>query len=265
MIRVGACPGTCRRKHCSARPTGEVLDTDAIEARLKKRAPFKEWLRKGVRYLDSELIDLHMAAEPFDEETLAIYQKMFNLSREEITDVIAVLAKAEMEAVGSMGDDTPMAVLSSKVRSPFDYFRQQFAQVTNPPIDSLRERIVMSLQTNIGRESSLFDVGPEHARQVIMNSPVLSQKKLRQLLGPDMYGDAHEFVDLNVDDSMTLEDALDKICSQAEAAVRAGKLIIMLSDRYFERGKLPVHALLATGAVHHHHQPLMSDAYQIFQ
>jgi glutamate synthase (NADPH/NADH) large chain len=177
---------------------------------------------------------------------------MFNVSREELSDVIAVLAKAEQEAVGSMGDDTPMAVLSSKVRSPFDYFRQQFAQVTNPPIDSLRERIVMSLQTNIGRESSLFDIGPEHAQQVIMNSPVLSQKKLRQLLGPDMYGDDYQFVDLNVDDTMSLPDALDQICDEAEAAVRSGKLIIMLSDRYLEPGKLPVHALLATGAVHHH-------------
>ena len=231
---------------------GGLLDTEEIHDRLKSRAPYKKWLKQGVRYLDSELIDTHTAAEPFEPATLAVYHKMFNVSREELSDVIAVLAKAEQEAVGSMGDDTPMAVLSSKVRSPFDYFRQQFAQVTNPPIDSLRERIVMSLQTNIGRESSLFDIGPEHAQQVIMNSPVLSQKKLRQLLGPDRYGDDYEFVDLNVDAAMPLEDALDKICDQVEAAVRNGKLIIMLSDRYLEQDKLPVHALLATGAVHHH-------------
>ncbi len=231
---------------------GGLLDTDEIHDRLKSRAPYKKWLKQGVRYLDSELIDTHTAAEPFEPSTLAVYQKMFNVSREELSDVIAVLARAEQEAVGSMGDDTPMAVLSSKVRSPFDYFRQQFAQVTNPPIDSLRERIVMSLQTNIGRESSLFDIGPEHAQQVIMNSPVLSQKKLRQLLGPDMYGNDYQFVDLNVDDTMSLTDALDQICEQAEAAVRNGKLIITLSDRYLEPGKLPVHALLATGAVHHH-------------
>jgi glutamate synthase (NADPH/NADH) large chain len=198
------------------------------------------------------LIDTHTAAEPFDPPTLAIYQKMFNLSREEISEVVAVLAKAEQEAVGSMGDDTPIAVLSTKVRSPFDYFRQQFAQVTNPPIDSLRERIVMSLQTNIGRESSLFDIGPQHAEQVIMNSPVLSQMKLRQLLGPDMYGGSHEVIALDVDESLSLPEALDQICGHAEDAVRAGKLIIILSDRYLERGKLPVHALLATGAVHHH-------------
>jgi glutamate synthase (NADPH/NADH) large chain len=230
---------------------GELLDNDEIHDRLKSRAPYKKWLKQGVRYLDSELIDTHTAAEPFDPPTLAIYQKMFNMSREELRDVVAVLAKAEQEAVGSMGDDTPMAVLSTKVRSPFDYFRQQFAQVTNPPIDSLRERIVMSLQTNIGKESSLFDIGPEHARLVIMNSPVLSQKKLRQLLGREMYADAHEFIDLNVDESLSLTEALDQVCEQAERAVRNGKLIIMLSDRYLEHGKLPVHALLATGAVHH--------------
>ncbi len=231
---------------------GEVLDTDDIHDKLKTRAPYKKWLKEGVRYLDSELIDTHTAAEPFDQETLARYQKMFNVSREELNDVVAVLAKAEQEAVGSMGDDTPMAVLSSKVRAPFDYFRQQFAQVTNPPIDSLRERIVMSLQTNIGREKNLFDIGPEHAEHVIMNSPVLSQPKLRQLLGPDMFKEQHAFIDLNVDRGTSLEDALDAICSQAEQAVRDGKFIVMLSDRYIDAAKLPVHALLATGAVHHH-------------
>ena len=189
---------------------GVLLDNDDIHDILKTRAPYKKWLKKGVRYLDSLLVDTRTAAEPFDPETLAAYQKMFNLSREEINEVIAVLAKAEMEAVGSMGDDTPMAVLSQKVRSPFDYFRQQFAQVTNPPIDPLRERIVMSLQTNVGGESNLFDIGPAHAEQVIINSPVLSQAKLRQLLGPDMFEDQHAFIDLNVDENLSLTDALDQ-------------------------------------------------------
>jgi glutamate synthase (NADPH/NADH) large chain len=231
---------------------GELLQNIEIEDILAARAPYKQWLRNGVRYLDSELVDRHIAAEPMEEDTLATYQKMFNLSREELNEVVAVLAQSEQEAVGSMGDDTPMPVLSRKIRSPFDYFRQQFAQVTNPPIDSLRERIVMSLQTNIGRESSLFDVGPEHAQHVVMNSPILSQRKLRQLLGPDMYGDSHAFIDLNVPDNLTLPEALDRICESAEQAVRDGKLIIMLSDRYLKPGLLPVHALLATGAVHHH-------------
>ena len=107
-----------------------------------------------------------------DKDTLLSYQKMFNLTREELKDVISVLAITEQEPVGSMGDDTPMPVLSKKIRSPFDYFRQQFAQVTNPPIDSLRERVVMTLQTNIGRAANLFDLSQNHADQVILNSPV---------------------------------------------------------------------------------------------
>ena len=231
---------------------GTLLDNDDIHDILKTRAPYKKWLKKGVRYLDSLLVDTNTAAEPMDPETLASYQKMFNLSREELGEVVAVLAKTEIEAVGSMGDDTPMAVLSKRIRSPFDYFRQQFAQVTNPPIDPLRERIVMSLQTNIGRESSLFDIGPDHAEQVIINSPVLSQAKLRQLLGPDMFEQNHIFIDLNIDAELRLPAALDLLCTQAERAVRAGNFLLLLSDRYLRAGKLPVHALLATGAIHHH-------------
>ncbi len=231
---------------------GRLMNTADIHDELKSRAPYRKWLKQGVRYLDSELVDRHMAAEPMDPGTLASYQKMFNLTREELNEIVSALAKGEQEAVGSMGDDTPMPVLSRMIRSPFDFFRQQFAQVTNPPIDSLRERIVMSLQTNIGRERNLFDIGPEHAEQVVMNSPVLSQRKLRQLLGPDMFADRHAFIDLNAAESDSLPRALDRICEEAERAACEGKLLIMLSDRYLKPGLLPVHALLATGAVHHH-------------
>ena len=231
---------------------GQMLNNEQIHNILKERKPYKRWLKEGVRFLESELVDRHTAAEPMDQETLASYQKMFNLSAEELKEIVSVLAKAELEAVGSMGDDTPMPVLSRQIRSPFDYFRQQFAQVTNPPIDSLRERIVMSLQTNIGRESSLFGIGPEHAEQVIINSPVLSQRKLRQLVGPDMFGDSHAFIDLNAPAGELLAASLERICAEVEQAVRDGKLLIMLSDRYLKRGLIPVHALLATGAVHHH-------------
>ena len=231
---------------------GELLDNNEIHDQIKDGAPYKKWLRDGVRYLDSELVDRKTAAEPMEKETLMSYQKMFNVSREEIKEIISVLATTELEAVGSMGDDTPMAVLSKKIRSPFDHFRQQFAQVTNPPIDSLRERIVMSLQTNIGRTVGLFDVTPKHAEQIIINSPILSQQKLRQLLKPDMFGDSHAFIDLNFPESDDYETALRRICSEAEASVKEGKLFILLSDRYLKPTMLPAHALLATGAVHHH-------------
>lgn len=231
---------------------GQMLNNEQVHNVLKDRAPYKRWLKQGVRYLDSELVDRHTAAEPMDRDTLATYQKMFNLSREELKEIISVLAMAELEAVGSMGDDTPMPVLSKKIRSPFDYFRQQFAQVTNPPIDSLRERIVMSLQTIIGQEHALFDLGPQHAERVMINSPVLSQRKLRQLLGPSMFEDRHALIDLNVPETESLPEALDRLCAEAEQAVEDGNLILLLSDRYVKKGSLPVHALLATGAIHHH-------------
>ncbi|MGA0102300.1 MAG: glutamate synthase large subunit [Steroidobacteraceae bacterium] len=231
--------------------TGELQDTRRIDDLLKVRHPYKSWLKKEVRYLDTDLIDPRLAAEPFDRETLSRYQKMFNITAEERDEIIRVLAEDESEAVGSMGDDTPVAVMSSRIRSLYDYFRQQFAQVTNPPIDPLRESIVMSLQTMIAPESNVFMPTREHARHVVLNSPVLSQRKLRQLLGMKDIGIDHEFVDLQYDPAEGLQAALEKVCSQAEAAVRGGKNLIMLSDRYLVPGRIPLHALLATGAVHH--------------
>jgi glutamate synthase (NADPH/NADH) large chain len=150
-----------------------------------------------------------------------------------------------------MGDDTPMPVLSKKVRSLYDFFRQQFAQVTNPPIDSLRESIVMSLQTQIGSEANIFVPAQHHAEQIVLSSPILSQRKLRQIVGQEEAGVPHEFLDLQYDQQLDLAAAIIAVCDRAEAAVRAGKLVLLLSDRYLVTGKLPIHALLATGAVHH--------------
>ena len=231
--------------------TGELLDSRRVDQVLKARHPYKAWLKKGVRYLESDLIDARLAAEPMDRDTLDLYQKMFNVTAEERDEIIRVLAEDESEAVGSMGDDTPMPVLSRKIRSLYDYFRQQFAQVTNPPIDPLRETIVMSLQTQIGPECNVFAPAPEHARQIVLNSPILSQRKLRQILAHKEFGLTHEFIDLQHPADERLSDAIVRISDQAEAAVRAGRLVLLLSDRYLVRGKVPIHALLATGAVHH--------------
>jgi len=231
--------------------TSELMDTKQVDDLLKSRHPYKVWLKKGVRYLQTDLIDPRLAAEPFDRDTLALFQKMYNVSAEERDDIIRVLAEDESEAVGSMGDDTPMPVLSKKVRSLYDYFRQQFAQVTNPPIDSLRESIVMSLQTQIGPECNIFVPAQQHAEQIVLSSPVLSQRKLRQIMGLEDSGVPHEFLDLQYAAELDLKTAILQVCDQAEAAVRAGKLVLLLSDRYLVRDKVPIHALLATGAVHH--------------
>ncbi|HYM26549.1 MAG TPA: glutamate synthase large subunit, partial [Steroidobacteraceae bacterium] len=230
--------------------TGTLLASADIDQMLKSRHPYKSWLKQGVRYLESDLVDARLAAEPMDRATLALYQKMFCVTQEERDDVIRVLAQDENEAVGSMGDDTPMPVLSHQVRSLYDYFRQQFAQVTNPPIDPLRETIVMSLQTQIGPECNIFEPAPEHARQIVLGSPILSQRKLRQILAIEAV--SHEFLDLQYDPAEGLEAAIGRLCAQAESAVREGKLVLLLSDRYLVRGRIPAHALLVTGAVHHH-------------
>jgi glutamate synthase (NADPH/NADH) large chain len=231
--------------------TSELMDTKQVDDRLKSRHPYKVWLKKGVRYLQTDLIDPRLAAEPFDRDTLALFQKMFNVSAEERDEIIRVLAEDESEAVGSMGDDTPMPVLSKKVRSLYDYFRQQFAQVTNPPIDSLREGIVMSLQTQIGSEANIFVPAQQHAEHIVLSSPILSQRKLRQIMALEDSGVPHEFLDLQYDAQLDLETAILAVCDRAEAAVRAGKVVLLLSDRYLVEGRIPIQALLATGAVHH--------------
>ncbi|HKD53377.1 MAG TPA: glutamate synthase large subunit, partial [Steroidobacteraceae bacterium] len=230
--------------------TATLLSSADIDQILKSRHPYKTWLKRGVRYLESDLVDPRLAAEPMDRATLALYQKMFNVTQEERDDIIRVLAQDESEAVGSMGDDTPLPVLSHQVRPLYDYFRQQFAQVTNPPIDPLRETIVMSLQTQIGPECNIFLPAPEHARQVVLGSPILSQRKLRQILAIEEV--THEFIDLQYEPAEGLRHAIVRMCAQAESAVREGKLVLLLSDRYLVRKRIPAHALLVTGAVHQH-------------
>src|SRR5579863_10339116 len=212
--------------------TATLLESQDIDLILKARHPYKSWLKKGVRYLETDLVDPRLAAEPMDRDTLSLYQKMFNITAEERDEIIRVLAEDESEAVGSMGDDTPMPVMSSRVRSLFDYFRQQFAQVTNPPIDPLRESIVMSLQTQIGLECNVFVPAAEHARQIVLGSPILSQRKLRQILDVNTTGLSHAFIDLQYEPEEGLAQALRRICAQAESSVRDGRMVLLLSDRY---------------------------------
>ena len=223
-------------------------DIDAIN---RSRAPFRDWLRAGVSYLESDLIDPSLAAEPLPADQLRCYQKLYGLSREERETVLKAMVELEVEATGSMGDDTPVAAMSRQVRPLFDRFRQAFAQVTNPPIDPLREKLVMSLVTQIGPEGNVFELRAENARQILINSPILSQRKLRQLLAMPQFADTPRF-DLMYAPELGLEAALRKLCGDVAEAVRNGCALVFLSDRYPERGLLPIHSLLAVGAVHAH-------------
>ncbi|WP_144935591.1 glutamate synthase large subunit [Pseudomonas alabamensis] len=230
--------------------TGQILDTDAIDNRLKSRHPYKRWLRQHALRIQANLSDDPGVAS-YDVDQLKQYMKMFQVTFEERDQVLRPLGEQGQEAVGSMGDDTPMAILSRRVRSPFDYFRQQFAQVTNPPIDPLREAIVMSLEICLGAERNIFQESPEHASRVILSSPVVSPAKWRSLMALERDGFERELIDLNYEEHIGLEAAIRNIADQAEEAVRGGKTQLVLSDRAIAPGKLPVHASLAVGAVHH--------------
>ncbi len=231
--------------------TGEVLHTEDIDNRLKAGQPYKQWLKENALRIQSTLSEEGQYVQPLDDDLLKTYQKLFQVSFEERDQVLRPMAENGQEAVGSMGDDTPMAVLSTKVRSLYDYFRQQFAQVTNPPIDPLREAIVMSLETCIGAERAVFEETPQHADRAILNSPVLSHYKFDRLMNIERPGYDVETISLNVDQHIGLEQAVIQIADQAEAAVRQGKVILVLSDRDIGSDQIPVHALMATGAVHH--------------
>jgi glutamate synthase (NADPH/NADH) large chain len=230
--------------------TGQVLSTEDIDNRLKSRHPYKQWLRQGGVRIQASLED-HQGESSYDADQLKQYMKMFQVTFEERDQVLRPLAEQGQEAVGSMGDDTPMAVLSQRVRSPYDYFRQQFAQVTNPPIDPLREAIVMSLEICLGAERNIFEESPAHASRVILTSPVVSPAKWSALLNLKNPGFDRHFIDMNYDESVGLEAAVRDMADQAEQAVRAGKVLLVLSDRQIAPGKLPAHAALVTGAVHH--------------
>ena len=232
--------------------TGEVLHTDEVDSRLQSRHPYRKWLKQNALRIQATMDDRDHGTEFLAPEALLQSMKMFQVSMEEREQVLRPLGENSQEAVGSMGDDTPMAVLSGGVRSVYDYFRQQFAQVTNPAIDPLREAVVMSLETCLGAERNVFEETPEHANRAILSNPVISPAKWRTLLQLEQPGFAHERIDLNMDEQLPLAAALAAITEQAEAAVRGGRTLLVLSDRAIAPGRLPVHAALAVGAVHHH-------------
>ncbi|MCP4597231.1 glutamate synthase large subunit [Neptuniibacter sp.] len=234
--------------------TGDVLHTQDVDNRLKAAQPYKKWLKENALRLE-QTMNLEEESRSFPEmsaDEVKTHMKMFQVTFEERDQILRPLGESGMEAIGSMGDDKPMAVLSHRVRSLYDYFRQQFAQVTNPPIDPLREAIVMSLETCIGSEQNVFEETPQHARRVILTTPVLSASKFNRLRDNKEEGFEVAQIDLNYNpEKQSLQAAIEGIADQAEQSVRDGKVILILTDAYLSRGSLPVHAALATGAVHH--------------
>ncbi|WP_278493066.1 glutamate synthase large subunit [Acinetobacter gyllenbergii] len=235
--------------------TGKVLDTKDVSNHLKNMRPYREWLRDhAIRLQANPQLEEQLLDQGLTGDALKAAQKMFMVTFEERDQLLRPIAESGQEAVGSMGDDTPMAVLSRQVRHVSDYFRQQFAQVTNPPIDPLRESIVMSLETCLGREQNVFEQGPEHADRIIISSPVLSNSKMQQLRDVEKEREGYGVVDidLNYAEAEGLQAAIARICEEAAQAVRDGKTLIVLTDKHLREGFLPANSALATGAVHHH-------------
>ncbi|MEW6990304.1 glutamate synthase large subunit [Colwelliaceae bacterium 6441] len=232
--------------------TGKIFTSQDIDNDLKVRHPYRQWLNKNIKRLIPfhELDAEQIGKRIFSDTEMSQYHKMFNYSYEEIQQVVKTLAENGQEATGSMGDDTPMAVLSSQPRTLFDYFRQQFAQVTNPPIDPLRERYVMSLGTCIGREHNVFNETTSHADRILFATPILMYTGLKQLreLDPEHY--RSDTLTLNYDQDEGLEAAIKRLCDEAEDLVSNKRTVILvLSDREIQKGMLPIPAAMAVGAV----------------
>jgi len=230
--------------------TGEFLLPEDINNMLKNAQPYREWIETHLQRLEDKADDETLPT--LEGNDLTSYEKLFQISFEERDQVIRVLGESGQEAMGSMGDDAPFAVMSQRERSLFDYFRQQFAQVTNPPIDPLRESIVMSLETCFGQERNLFEEGADHAQRLVVDSPILSESRFQQLVALGETDSEYKAVTISLAYSapVGLEAAIDAVVEQAEQAVRDGAVIVVLSDRGITPEQLPIHALLATGAVH---------------
>ncbi|NOU49600.1 glutamate synthase large subunit [Pseudoalteromonas sp. JBTF-M23] len=230
---------------------GKIWQSDEIDQDLKARHPYKAWLEQNVKRLTpfEQLDEEQAGGRDIDDQMLLTHQKLFGYSNEELDQVLRVMGQNGQEATGSMGDDTPFAVLSEGYRSLFDYFRQKFAQVTNPPIDPLRENHVMSLATCIGREQNVFNETTGHAKRLQFDSPVLSYSDMQQLRNADDQHYSICKVSLNYTPEEGLENAIDRICDEAQQKAQAGCVMVVLSDRDISEATLPVPAAMAVGAV----------------
>ena len=232
---------------------GRIVDDVELKNDIAQRHPFRTWLNEQ-RIRLSDLPDAGNV-HGLDEPSIISRMQMFGYTLEHLNVVLRPMAQNAKEPLGSMGNDTPLACLSDKPRLMYDYFKQLFAQVTNPPIDSIREDIIMSLSTYIGPERNLLEVTPEHAHRLQLDQPVLSNAELAQLREIDHRGWKSKVIDITYpsgNPESGLRDALSRIATEAEAAIADGYALVVLSDREAGPDRVPISALLATGSVHHH-------------
>ncbi|HEX6513842.1 MAG TPA: glutamate synthase central domain-containing protein, partial [Chloroflexota bacterium] len=263
-----------------------IVSDEELKRDISARQPYRAWLTGNLKRLedlpapeaengasvattgDAGLVAGGAAVEgtgepvPASDFPLHDLQQVFGYTVEDLKMLVAPMAANGEEAVGSMGTDTPLAVLSDRPQTVFQYFKQLFAQVTNPPVDPIREELVMSLKTTIGSEGNLLDEAPEQCRQLELDTPILSNEELERLNAADLPGIRsvvlptlfHRGPHLTSPAAAgeELERALDELCAAASTAIQSGATMLILSDRGVNRDHLPIPSLLATGAVHHH-------------
>jgi glutamate synthase domain-containing protein 2/glutamate synthase domain-containing protein 1/glutamate synthase domain-containing protein 3 len=231
---------------------GRIVEDEEVKREVSTRRPYGEWYARNAvpfsQLAPSEQVTL-------SNQPLRLRQRAFGYTQEDLRVLLAPMAIDGAEPIGSMGNDLALAVLSEQAPPLFSYFKQLFAQVTNPPIDPIREEIVMSLATSLGNERNLFAETPEHAHKLELDQPILLNRELETLrnVQHDVY--AAETIDITwpvADGAHGMTDAIDRICRQAHDAIARGVNIIILSDRAVGPGRAPTPSLLAVAAVHHH-------------
>src|SRR5579872_1795696 len=234
-----------------------IVSDAEIKQTLSRAQPYSAWLREGQIVLE-DLKPVEPRASRTDVSLLD-RQQAFGYTQEDLSLLLAPMAATGQEAVGSMGTDTPISALSTKSKLLYTYFKQNFAQVTNPPIDSIREELVMSLVSFIGPRPNLFDLaGQGRRKRLEVRQPILTNEDLEKIRAIGDLDD-NPFQSKTLDITWSAEtgaagmaDALDRLCDRAEAAVHGGYNIIILSDRMAGPDRIPIPALLATAGVHHH-------------
>ncbi len=234
---------------------GRIVDDEEIKRAIAMRHPYREWVEKNIVDLDSLAVPDETRYLDLDGETLVRLQQAFGYTLEDLRMLMAPMAIQGEEAIGSMGNDTPLAVLSPRPQLLYNYFKQLFAQVTNPPIDSIREEMVMSTINYLGKWGNVLDEVPQHARMVRIQHPLITNEQLEKLARiDDEYNKAITLPMLFPVEGgeQALEVAMEELCEKAAQACRDGYGIIILSDRGVDEKHAPIPALLATAGVHHH-------------
>ena len=232
---------------------GRLIPDEELKSDFARVKPYGTWLKQQ----RIRLADLHPEMEPhgFDSDTLLPRMQAFGYTAETMKFMLRPLVEQLRDPVGSMGNDSAIACLSDKPRMIYDYFKQLFAQVTNPSIDSIREEVIMSLECYIGPEKNLLEVSPEHCHRLLVDHPILTNEEVAALKNLNSKGWNSRVIDITFDRSegkSGLQKTLSRIAREAELAADEGIELVVLSDRSMGQDRVPVSALMAVGAVHHH-------------